>query len=153
MQLQKGISNILETKKRIYGYKIKHFGEPRVFTVSISNFCSDFKWHLFYDFDGELTDEQLGIITREFGFVIIKTKHGYQFINLQCQDLENVHITWQALQNAYPSDYFWSMPLFLRISEKVDENGKVISPAPDNPIPKDILLNHFLDRKLYRTFD
>ena len=154
MKVRTGIQQSLQRRFFITKNRIKYFGEPRVITIGISNFCSDFKWHLFYDIDKQLTENQqfkINICKSQllcFG----KTKQGCQILDLKCRELVRVKSDFD-LKKYYPSDYFWSMPLFLRISEKVDENGKVLSPTPENPIPKDILLNHFLDRKLYRTWD
>ena len=154
MKIKEGLSQAIRRKSLIYSNRIKHFGEPRVITVGISNFCSNFKWHLFYDIDN-VEDLAGAELMKAFTdkYTTIKTNHGYQVINLNCESLLVVKQQYDNFHYMYPSDYRWSCPLFLRISEKVDENGKILSPAPENPIPKEILLNHFLDRKLYRTWD
>lgn len=155
MKVRTGIQQSLQRRFFITKNRIKYFGEPRVVTIGISNFCSDFKWHLFYDIDKQLTVDDEIELNFHIGSTIrfVKTKQGCQILDLKCRELVRVKGDFDFLKKYYPSDYFWSMPLFLRISEKVDENGKVLSPTPENPIPKDILLNHFLDRKLYRTWD
>lgn len=156
MKFKQGVIQTLEKKQRIWSNRIKHFGEPRVITVGISNFCSNFKWHLFYDYDIEdkWIDER--VENKDWkDYTIIRTKHGIQLISMKCEKLGEVRDRYLELKQTISSDYFWSTPLFLRISEKVDENGRIVSPAPNtfDIIPKEILLNHFLDRKLYRTWD
>ena len=53
--MRTGIQQSLQRRFFITKNRIKYFGEPRVITIGISNFCSDFKWHLFYDIDKQLT--------------------------------------------------------------------------------------------------
>lgn len=155
MNIINGIKTSLQKRHRIYSYKIKHFGEPQVITAGISNFCVEGKWHLFYDYDEQLNKYYKAYMHSMVGGSahLIETKHGIQIIDLACRELSQVKGTFDLLKDSFPSDYFWSIPLYLRITEKIDENGIVLSPAPINLIPKEILLNHFPNRKLYRTWD
>ena len=136
--------------------KIKHFGEEKVYCFGIANIGHNGQWALFYDVDSWYNDfTVLDIINQTFGAdtpVFIKhTKHGTQYLTLPLYSLKEVYSCFMKLKQNVKTDYFWSIPLWLRISEKFNERGEIISPAPK---PEYKNLNEFFKlKKLYSTWD
>lgn len=121
--------------------------------------------YFFYDFDS--TDENdvkafLLFTAAKFNkvFVAFKTKHGVMIMTTVPFTFPVLRHYYDEFQLAFPSDYLWDIPLFLRVSEKWNiKTGKVISPQPElimNPSNIDIyklIRDDMLPKKWYRTRD
>jgi len=120
--------------------------------------------YLFYDFDNG-TDEQYRALLKQMGewygynFFAMRTKHGVSVVATLAEDFAHLHWRFMKLKADFPSDYLWDIPLFLRVSEKWDLEGKVMSPMPEvffNPKginAWDFFSKQCLPKKWYKTWD
>lgn len=160
-------------------HKLKHIikGDQKVYCIAIGNFNINSGFSLFYDFDFKQKD--LHFSTKLFRakdiakkiskildteVIINITKHGSQFMTYPHYSLNEVFNCFKVLKQNYKTDYYWSVPLWLRISPKFNEFG-IISPKPityiyyDNKVEKldDIRYSQFINqfplKKLYTTWD
>lgn len=121
--------------------------------------------YFFYDYDSD--DENniksfLLFSAAKFNkvFAAFRTKHGAMIMTTVPFTFAVLRHYYDEFQKAFPSDYMWDIPLFLRVSEKWDlQSGKVISPQPQliiAPQGKDIyklIHDDMLPKKWYRTRD
>ncbi len=119
---------------------------------------------LFYDFDNG-TEQQYRSMIEQFAkwygnnFFAWSTKHGIACVSMLPEDFGNIHKKFMVLKKQFPSDYLWDIPLFLRVSEKWDLEGNMVSPMPKlifNPSGKDpwkFLSENCLPKKWYHTWD
>ena len=143
MNFTKGIKELISEQKRMYQYKIRHFGEDKVNAIAMSNLCVNNKFHVFYDIDGKLD------ISSPL-YQVIHTKHGIQLIGVECLNISEVKSKWDEIHSIHPTDYYWSIPLYLRISPKWSQSGSIISPKPDT---NEQIIAHFPVKKSYMTWD
>ena len=120
--------------------------------------------YLFYDFDNGTDEQYRALITQMtkwygYNFFAMRTKHGVSVVSTLREDFAHLHERFMKLKADFPSDYLWDIPLFLRVSEKWDMDGKVISPMPEVFFnPKGINAWEFfskecLPKKWYTTWD
>jgi len=130
--------------------KLKHLGDDKVYAFAVANLCQHGKFHLFYDVD----EFNSNLFLCGDGFMSFKTKHGVQIVYTVCEELNEVYERFLRFKNRFNSDYFWSVPLWLRISVKFNERG-VVSPAPMPCCCRhyDWFKYHFRNKKLYQTWD
>ena len=119
---------------------------------------------LFYDFDNGM-DEQYRSLLKQmaewygYNFFAMRTKHGVAVVSMMPEDFTHLHERFMKLKHNFPSDYLWDIPLFLRVSEKWDLEGKAVSPMPEviyNPRginAWEFLSKKCLPKKWYRTWD
>jgi len=121
--------------------------------------------YFFYDYDTQSAQEverfrKYVQHTFYVAYVLFRTKHGVMVMTTLTFPYEQLRKYYDQFQQAFPSDYLWDIPLFLRISEKWDwQTGKVVSPMPaviDNPKKIDIyklIREDMYPKKWYRTSD
>jgi len=121
--------------------------------------------YFFYDYDTQSAEEverfrKYVQHTFYVAYVLFRTKHGVMVMTTLTFAYEQLRKYYDQFQQAFPSDYLWDIPLFLRISEKWDwQTGKVVSPMPqiiDNPKKIDIyklIREDMYPKKWYRTSD
>jgi len=142
----------------LFFLKLKHFlkRDKKYYAEAIANYLGDGYFALFFDADGEKSYEKIKSIIKIFClgdeyYGIFKTKHGYQFIWYHNFSLSELKLYFDFFKGHIKSDYFWSVPLWLRVSEKFNEDG-VISDKPKLIEGKDKRYLFKL-KKLYRTWD
>jgi len=142
--------------------KLLHIGQKELWALGVANYIPAIdKWVFMYDVDRnslqrEETDR--GIVPDDVPYEIYETKHGYQVIYYEPMELQEVYNLFKKWSKAIPGDYFWTVPLWMRVGEKFNDFGEIISPKP-----KLILVNKeylvkkrkpFLSlKKFYRCWD
>jgi len=140
----------------LFFLKVKHFikRDKKYYAEAISNYMGDGRFALFFDFDNKSDISKLKDIINyldDEDYGIFETKHGYQFIVYLPFKLHELKIIFNNLKKVIKTDYFWSVPLWLRTSEKFNEDG-IISSKPYLIMGTD-KRNIFKLKKLYRTWD
>jgi hypothetical protein len=145
-------------------HKLKHTirRDKPVYTFAVANIGRNNMFSVFFDFDYDANNQYDNImlnaiecILSPYPHVKIWTKHGAQFMTPPMFSLKQAFEIFQSLKKAAKTDYFWSVPLWLRISEKLNEKGEVVSPAPcpSDPQLYAQILSQLVVKKLYRTWD
>lgn len=140
----------------LFFLKLKHFikRDKKLYCEAIGNYLGDGKFAFFFDCDNISLEDYLRIlpdVSDEY-YGIFKTKHGYQLIIYFPFSLKECRILFEAFKRRLRTDYFWSIPLWLRISPKWNEYGEKISDEPKLVKGTD-KRKLFKQRKLYKTWD
>lgn len=142
------------SKLHLFFYKLKNYGKPKTYCEAIANYYGNMEFAFFYDVDGELKPETYKVLKQyaNGNYGIFKTKHGHQIIIYYRFSLHDIYKLFTIFYKIYHSDYYFTIPLWLRTSAKYDETGKEISPAPllvDGVDKRNI----FKVKKIYQTWD
>jgi len=121
--------------------------------------------YFFFDYDTQSEEEVQRFrkyvqYTFYVAYVLFRTKHGIMVMSTLTFPFEQLRKYFDQFQQAFPSDYLWDIPLFLRLSEKWDwRTGTVVSAMPqiiDNHKQVDIyklIREDMYPKKWYRTRD
>lgn len=133
--------------------KVKHFKDQKCYAIGYSNLCINHLWHVFFDADG--SGENLKKAVDDIGLegYFIKTKHGVQFISKDCYSLASCYNVFVVLKERVKTDYFWSIPLWLRLTAKESITGEVSPPPKISKELMQFIGKHFPLKKLYSTWD
>jgi len=134
----------------------------KTWCIAVSNFTGENNWSLFFDVDNDdqiALEKGIDIIrqTLKCEPIIAYTKHGIQFLTFPLFSLNQVYHCFSKLKMNIKTDYFWSVPLWLRISPKYNVKGEIISPSPvpysGHYTQYQYLIRNLPHKKLYQTWD
>ena len=136
--------------------------KEKTWCIAISNFAGENNWSLFFDIDNDnqtYLEKSINIIhqTLKCEPIVAYTKHGIQFLTFPLFSLNQVYHCFSKLKMNIKTDYFWSIPLWLRISPKYNERGEIISHSPTpysgHYEQYQYLIRNLPHKKLYQTWD